>query len=639
MDQRRARKFRYSVHSALRRWPEAGMPVTLSVEPVVLDNTAIVRAMPRITRTRLTAASEVTLPMARTVSFAPGIIRPCLRLLIWIWGCIRFFAGGAFDVFLRRATVQRRAARLRRIFEDTGPAAVKLGQQLSLRADLLPYPYCAELSNILDNTEPVPVSDAIAVIERSFARPLNELFESFDPEPIGSASLACVYQARLKSGEHVAVKVRRPGIDRLLSTDLRALDWLLISAELVTILRPGFTNTLRSELRATLLGELNFRTEARYTDIFRRRSAKGTLNVTAPRVFFQFCTEEVLVAEFVSGIWMWELMGAVDRDDKEFLAKASEVGIEPKSLARRLAHTVHCEILENLFFHADPHPANLVVLPNNRLCFIDFGAVGRFSTKIRNAWREFHYHMRNEDVGRMVRCALTFVEPLPPIDVDKFTNALEDIFFDWVHATASHDAEWWERSTAQNWLRYISVARQFSVPVNRETMQFFRTTLLYDSIIMRLNKDLDFAGEYERYAEEAARVARRRVRRYVRKRLGGATKMDYLRIEQLADTTNQFLFRFQRTIEDPIVGFRQMVGKVAYFVSMLLRISSVGIILLGIGIIAKILAGRWLGHDVTFSELFEFLSSKWWLQIPLLIFVLLLVRRLLVRVSDPEINT
>src|SRR5262249_45122090 len=156
---------------------------------------------------------------------------------------------------------------------------------LSLRADLLPYAYCAELSKMLDRVKAFPTPQAVAIIERSLGRPLNAIFAVFDPTPIGSASLACVYQATLLSGERVAVKVRRPGIGPLLAADLRALDWLLIIAETLTFIKPGLTTNFRHDLRKMLLGELNFRAEARYQEMFRLRAEKDGDGVTAPRVF------------------------------------------------------------------------------------------------------------------------------------------------------------------------------------------------------------------------------------------------------------------------------------------------------------------------------------------------------------------
>src|SRR5262249_50087778 len=148
--------------------------------------------------------------------FTASVLRSCLRLLVWLDVVLRFFVGNAIDALVGRGSIERRAIRLRKAFERGGGTFGKVGQQLSLRADLLPYAYCVELSKMLDSVPPFPTAQAIAIIEQGLGRSIGEIFESFDPEPIGSASLSCVYQARLRSGELVAVKVRRPGIGQLL---------------------------------------------------------------------------------------------------------------------------------------------------------------------------------------------------------------------------------------------------------------------------------------------------------------------------------------------------------------------------------------------------------------------------------------
>jgi ubiquinone biosynthesis protein len=631
---RRVKKIERAVQTALKRWPGSVVPTAVARQPAPEQEVDVVHSIPRRKPLHTTGRGNVTLPMARRVVFKPGVIRPMMRLGVWFWAGLTLLSGNALDLLLGRASVERRAARLRLVFENAGASFTKLGQQLALRADLLPYAYCQELSKMLDQAKPFPTAQAIAIIERNLGRKLHEVFAEFDPDPIGSASLACVYQARLRSGGRVAVKVRRPGVGMLLAADLRAFDWLLFAAETVTLIRPGLTRDFRDSLRVMLLRELNFRAEARYTEMFRLRSAKKGLDVTAPKVFFKYCTAEVMVSELVSGIWMWELMAAVDTDDRDFLARAAAQGIEPRVLARKLTHAVHHELLEELFFHADPHPANLVVLPNNRVCFIDFGAVGRFSSKTRNAWRELHYHMQHEDVARMVSSSLSLVGPLPPIDIDRAMKAMEEIFSDWVYANRSTDAEWWERSTAQNWLRYITVAREFGIPVNLETIQFFRATLLYDSIVTRLNGDIDFAREYKVYAREAGRVARRRVQKFLRKRMGGPTKMDYLRIEQLGDLVNQGLFRWQRSIEEPMVHFRKMVGKIAYSISMLIWAVTIFAISTMSAVIGKLLAEAWLGRELSFLDILQWVMSFGWL--PFVLVSLVFIRKMLIRMNEPD---
>jgi ubiquinone biosynthesis protein len=629
-----------AVEAGAKIWPQPSKPGAAaeppSQAPHAIDD--VVRSMPRRKILNSLDNAAVTLPMARRVTFRPGVFYPLLRLLVWMRVCVYFFCGNAVDVLLGRSSPQRSAVRLRRLFEAAGGSFGKLAQQLAVRADLLPYAYCVELSKMLDQAPAFPTANAIAIIERNLNRPLGEVFEIFDPVPIGSTSVACVYQAKLRSGERVSVKVRRPDIGRKLSADLRALDWLLISAEALTIIRAGLTRRFRQELWKTLIGELNFRAEARYTEMFRLRVRSHGDVITTRKVYFEYSTEQVLVKELASGVWMWELIAAVDQDDKEFLANVAAMGIEPKSLAAKLQRAVHHDVLEELFFHADPHPGNMVVTPNNGLCFIDFGAIGRFSTRTRNAWRELHHHLANEDIGRMVNTLITLAGPLPPIDVDRFSKALEAIFTDWVFAINSSDAEWWERSLATNWLRYVAVAQKFGVPVSLEAIQFFRATVLYDSIVVRLNKDIDIVREWKLYAESAGRAARKRTQKLIRKRLGGLTNMDYLLIEQAFDTASQFLFKLQRNADIPTVEFRNIVGKISYTISLLLRIGYLGILGGVVAVIVDQVAERLFGYTIVWSSMIETMMSYRLVQMILLIIAVVLVRRIIIRLNDPDMT-
>jgi ubiquinone biosynthesis protein len=596
----------------------------------------VVRPMPRRRISHAISGAQVTLPRARRVHFKPGMIRPIGRLFVWLWSLVRFYFGNLVDLLLGRASVERRAVRLRQIFEDAGPTFAKLGQQLSMRADMLPYAYCTELGKMLDQAPAFPTDEAIAIIERNIGKPLADVFETFDPEPIGSASLACVYQAQLRTGQRVAVKVRRPGIGPLIAADLRAMDWLLIAAETFTIIPPGVTRRFREDFQTILFNEMNFRTEARYTDLFRRRAAKRKKGVTAPRVYFQYCSEEVMVSEFVSGVWMWELMAAVDGNDQEFLSKVRRIGIEPKSLARKLVMIWQREVQEELFFHADPHPANLVLMPNNGICFIDFGAIGRFSTQTRKILREFQHHMIRGDIGRMVNCALSLIGPLPPMDVERIRVAMEKIYAEGVYAMNSRDAEWWEKSTAQGWLRFLEVSREFSMPASFEMIQLFRTTFSYDAVIVRLNKDLNITKVWEAYARERAKEARQRMQSSMRRRLCGPTDSDYVAMEEFGDMVTQFVFQLQRSIENPIIHFRNIVGKIAYIASLVLKLGYLVAAAVGIGLLADGIARQWFGREIDWASMLERATTFGWIQLALIAVLLVVIRRIVVRLSLPD---
>jgi ubiquinone biosynthesis protein len=636
MAMQRAEEIEQAVERGLRNWRPLRSAAVVPLAAAKREG-GVLRTMSRRRVAHKIELAQVQLPMARRVTFKPGVVLPFLRLFVWLWIAVRLFAGNLLDMILRQSSVERSAARFRESLERAGGSFIKLGQQLSLRADILPYAYCAELGKLLDRVPAIATSEAIAIIERNLGRRLDEIFDTFDPTPIGSASLACVYQAVLKSGEQVAVKVQRPGIGRLIAADLRAFDWLIVLAEMLTIVRQGTTAQFRNELRKMLLAELNFRTEARYNEMFRLRAEKEGEGITAPRVFFDYCTEQVLVNELVSGIWIWELMVAVDQNDQEFLGELRRSGIEPGLVAHRLVRSMHRQLLEHLFFHADPHPANLVILPDSRICFIDFGAVGRFSTETRNTWRELQFHMRNHDIERMVRSSVNIAGRLPPIRVDDALAALDDIYADWVYAVSSTDAEWWERSSAQTWLRYITVAREHGIPVSLETIQFFRATFLYDTIIVRLDKNLDPIKEWEGYARSAGKEARKRVQRSIRKRLDGPTGLDYLAIEQLVDLANQAMFRLQRRVEDPILQFRETVGKIAYGVATLLRLAYSAGIFIAIALVAEFVADTFFGVRIAWPvAVLDAIVSSAWLKFVLLLILLIVIRQVLVRMSEPD---
>lgn len=596
----------------------------------------VIRPLPRRKVSSSIANLSVALPRARRVHFEASVFSTALRLLVWLWGALRFYYGNFRDVVRRRDTEERRAKRLRRIFEAAGGTFAKFGQQLSIRADVIPYAYCAELSRMLDQSPPFPTAEAIAIIERSLDRKLEEIFEAFDPDPIGSASISCVYQAQLHSGERVAVKVRRPGIGPLIAADLRALDWLLVLAETLTVITPGTTRSFRQDLQSILFRELNFRTEARYTDLFRRRAERRRANVTAPRIYFQYCSEEVMVSEFVSGVWMWEIMAAVENDDQEFLGKIRQQGIEPKSLASNLMLAMNREIHQEPFYHADPHPANLVVMPNNCICFIDFGAVGRFSTQSRKTFRELSHHMIRGDISRMVNASLGLAGPLPPIDVESIRRELTKVYADWVYTQKSRDAEWWERSMVQIWIRTMEVAQQYQMPMSFETIQYFRAAFSYDAIVNRLNKELDVAQEYRAFLRQISREARHRMRKRLRERLTGPTDADYLALEELGDLASQFMFKVQRNVEEPILQFRAVVGKIAYIVRLLMRLGYLVTAVLGLAVVSDSIAKRWFGRTIDWDHVVSRFTSFGWVQLVAITMVLVLIRRIIIRLSMPD---
>lgn len=281
------------------------------------------------------------------------------------------------------------AARVRHALEELGPAFVKLGQVLATRVDLFEPEWIAEFARLQDHALPADPAAVRAQLIEDLGVPPEEAFAEFDPEPLAAASLAQVYLARLHSGEAVIVKVRRPGIRPLVEADLRLLQRLAQAAEAESpALRALQPQRMVREFSQSLRRELDFASEARHA---RRIAANfaGYVDgeclvppadpagaalpqarpILIPQVFWE--CERVCVQERVDGI------------PATRLDQVDAAGLDRRILARRGARAVLKMIVQDGFFHADPHPGNLFYLPENRIAFIDFGMVGRLGERRR----------------------------------------------------------------------------------------------------------------------------------------------------------------------------------------------------------------------------------------------------------------
>lgn len=488
----------------------------------------------------------------------------------WTLGIIKFYLGNLFDQVIGKSSSLNSAIRLRKILETMGPVAIKVGQQMSVRADVLPPEYCRELSKMLDRTPPFPTRQAIEIIEENLGRPLSSVFSALDPTPIGSASLACVYQARLHDDTQVAVKVKRPGIDADVMTDLRALNFLTIAAERLGLLRPGMTRNFRLELTRMLTEEIDFVTEARYTAIFRRESKKNKF-VSAPKVFSKLCGEDIIVMEFVAGVFLSEIVAAKESENHEELDKLIARGYDFTKIGKRMMQIFHWECYETYFFHADPHPANIIVKPDNTLVMIDFGSCGSISNVVRRKLMMFNRQMAIEDLHGMTQTCLSIMEPLPPIDTNGFSSVLLNIFRRMMIAHESKHVKWQEKSAGGMWMQVIAATRDYNIPMNLDTLRLFRATFLYDTMIFRLDSKIDPRSEYKKYAKRYNSQSRKRVLVAAQKRLGGPLSEDYTRLEELFNIGERFVAITQKFLDTPRYNFASTVHKAAYGISTLIR--------------------------------------------------------------------
>ncbi|OYW39962.1 MAG: ubiquinone biosynthesis protein UbiB [Hydrogenophilales bacterium 12-61-10] len=262
--------------------------------------------------------------------------------------------------------------RIRRALEELGPTFVKLGQLLATRVDMFPPHWIVEFEKLHSQVPPVPYEALHADLVAAIKGEPGEMFASFDPIPLAAASIAQVYRATLKDGTPVVIKIRRPGIENVIKADLRILEHIarLLDSEMPDSRRYDPIHIV-AQFGRSLNRELDLAKEARNIDQFARHFADDPL-VKIPKVFWAFSNSRVNVQEEIIG------KSGVSPD------KLREEGLDPKLLAARGADLVLRMVLEHGYFHADPHPGNVLFLPDNRIGMIDFGMVGMLTHARRN---------------------------------------------------------------------------------------------------------------------------------------------------------------------------------------------------------------------------------------------------------------
>ena len=284
--------------------------------------------------------------------------------------------------------------RIRRALEELGPTFVKLGQVLATRVDMFPPHWIDEFEKLHSQVPAVPYEllhpDLVAAIK---GEP-GEVFAEFDPVPLAAASIAQVHRATLKDGTRVVVKMRRPGIESMIQADLRIMDHAarLLESEVPDSRRYDPVQVV-SQFRRSLNRELDLVKEARNIDQFARHFADDPL-VQIPRVYWEFSNERVNVQEEIIG------MAGVAPD------KLRAQGLDPKLLAARGADAVLRMVLEHGYFHADPHPGNVLFLPDNRIGMIDFGMVGMLTNARRNQIVDLLHALTRKDEQALLQVLL-----------------------------------------------------------------------------------------------------------------------------------------------------------------------------------------------------------------------------------------
>jgi ubiquinone biosynthesis protein len=281
--------------------------------------------------------------------------------------------------------------RLRLAFTELGPTFVKLGQFMSNRPDVLPPDIVAALKGLQDSVAPFPAEESAHILEKEFGRQASELFAKFASEPFASASIAQVHRATLADGTEVAVKIQRPKLDQIVETDI---DILLQVASIIDkhVEFAKYMNPVHicEEFVRSLRKELDFLNEASHMERF-AENFEGDERIRVPAVFRKLTSRRVLTTEYVKGFKAGDVEGI------------RAAGLDPAVVAERGTALLLKQIFDHGFFHADPHAGNILVMPDGRICFLDFGIMGILSPTLKEYLVSIMVAVVNRDPRRIVR--------------------------------------------------------------------------------------------------------------------------------------------------------------------------------------------------------------------------------------------
>ncbi len=402
----------------------------------------------------------------------------------------------------RRAAVARQ---IRLACEELGPAFIKFGQLASVRPDVFSAEMVFELERLQDSVPPVPVEAVFCVITAEFGRRPDELFESFDRDPLASASIAQVYRARLAqdyrptcgralhAGDEVVVKVVRPGIERIVEEDLALAKSFARFFGRFGLVRRIDAVALLEEFAQSLRSELDLRNEGRVAERFAFDLRDDPL-IVVPRVVWSRSTRRVLTMEYVEG---WRLTDLTD---------AERAGVDAYGLALHGAEVFMRQVLVLGRFHADLHPANLFVTPDSRICYLDFGIVGRTEPAQRIAIAQVLAATVYGDADRAVRYSAELGLRIPPEQEAEVRDHVATLMAKTMGGSGPADV----RGFAMGFLSMLSTYR-IPIPVGYGLL--VKALVTVDGVARAIYPDIDIAQAARPYAtrliaEEMLRPAR-----------------------------------------------------------------------------------------------------------------------------------
>ena len=364
------------------------------------------------------------------------------------------------------------AERVRLAMSGLGPTFIKIGQLLSTRPDLVGVELANELTKLQADVPADTFEQIRATVEGEQGKPLDEIFMRFDEVPLASASIGQVHAAQLPGGREVVVKIRHSGIERVVETDLDILGGLAQLAERVDEFRPYQPKSLVAEMSRTMLRELDFRLELRQQTQFANKFS-DSLDVVIPETYPELCSERMITMQRMDGFKLGDVASrnGNGKGNGEDASGTFNIEVDRPELARRGANLYLEMIFDHGLYHADPHPGNIMVMPDNRIGLIDFGMVGRISEHLREDIESMLMAMVNRDVFLLV----TMVKRIGTCPLDLDETALGNDIADFTGHFATQSMSNFDMSGALN--EFVSIVRRYQIALPGEAAMLIKVLI------------------------------------------------------------------------------------------------------------------------------------------------------------------
>lgn len=391
--------------------------------------------------------------------------------------------------------------RFRDLLEGLGGAFVKFGQFLSMRSDILPPAYCQALSTLFDKVPPFPAEEARAIVERELGRPLGEMFHDWDDEPVGAASFGQVHLVTLKGGDddgqRAAVKVCRPGSEHTIETDGRLALILSHMVDLLGLLgRIEIAPVMKDCVKWTRK-EIQYLQEGKNADHVHELTAFNPRQ-RIPWVYWDRTTEKVLTMEFLDGIPVSEIIDRFERGDAKIDLELADMACDRMTLARNVWQTFLLHTFVGGIFHGDPHPGNIIVLPENQVGMIDFGLLGRLNEEQKREQGLSLAAIAQENIERLFMIILDILDAPRGLMVTNTYDQFAEEADAWLDACDNPGAPMAEKTLQRLIASSMSIARQVGLVLPAQTILFYKGLLTIDAVVLRLHPDFDYKKESRR---------------------------------------------------------------------------------------------------------------------------------------------